>query len=241
MAYYNNKSRGRKRTNGRITKRRNGNGRYKRPTYVPVYDKPELKYIDTELVAEPIGEAWEAVNPLTVNCLNAVALGDGETNRDGRVYYIHSVMLKIELSTVSNESELAPSPDIICRLALVQDTQTNQAEIVPGNVFDTSLQKDYLSFRDLSYTQRFKVIKDKSCVLRRMNTNEGSANAFSSNQQAVRFDWYHTFKTPIKVTCSGTSGQVAVVTDNSLQLIAISDNAGSEILLDYQCRIRFSG
>lgn len=235
MAYRRNGKRGGK--NGRITK---NTRRYRRKTVVPVYDKPELKYIDTEITDEDITVGWDTYNPATVLCLNAVAQGDAQQNRDGRVYYIHSVMLHMELKTELTEAFTAPLKDILVRICLVHDTQTNQAEMNPLSVMDTTLTDDYLNFRNLSYTGRFKVLKDKTCIIRRFYVNEGSINSFASGTQILKFDWFHTFKSPIKVICSGTSGQVAVVTNSSLQIMATS-NTATEVNLSYQARCRFSG
>lgn len=227
---------------GRIKKNngKNGNGRYRRTSYVPVYDKPELKFIDSEIEDSVLKLAWTAHVPATVLCLNAVAQGDGQSNRDGRVYYIHSVMMKVEILSVLDQEGLAPQNDLICRVCLVHDTQTNQAAITPALVMDETGTTKYLAFRNLSYTKRFKVLKDKTIVLRRMYVNDGSINLFSSAPQIQRFEWYHTFKTPLKVICNGTSGQIAVVTDNSLQIIA-SANTNTELTISYQARCRFSG
>jgi len=220
--------------------RKNGNRRYRRNTFVPIYDKPELKFIDTELENQVVDATWEVYNPLTVLCLNAVAQGDTPTNRDGRCYYIHSVMMKIVVFGLAAETATAPFTDLIMRILLVHDKQANQGEADADKVMETAPTIDYLSFRNLSYTGRFRVIKDKTILMRRMYVNEGVVDKFATGQQIIKFDWYHTFAKPLKVICNGTAGNIAVVTNNSLQVIAVS-NSATEMSFSYQARCRFSG
>lgn len=238
--YNNYRNYGRK-NNNRIVK--NGKRRYyqKRKTYIPRSVYPELKWVDTELSAFTIALAWTAYNPTTVNCLNAVAQGDGPSNRDGRVYYIHSVMVKLVMFTDVDEAAVAPKEDLVTRLCLVLDTQANGTEINAANVMETAGSVgDYLEFRNLEFSGRFRILKDTTKVMKRFYVNEGSGDLFASARQLIRWDWYVNFVKPIKVVCNGTGSGIGDVTNNALAIIASSGSV-SDIQCSYLSRIRFSG
>ncbi len=226
------------RNNSRITKYKR---RYyqKRKTTIPRYSLPELKFVDTELAGVSMGTAWAARNPTTVLCLNAIAQGDGPSNRDGRVYYIHSVQMKVLLFFAATESDIIPQDDQLARIVLVLDTQANETEIAAANVMSTVGGNDFLSFRNLDFGTRFRILKDKTAIIKRTWVNEGSPDLFASNQGLLRFDWTHTFKYPIKVVCNGTGSGIGDITNAALGVIAIS--LQNDMLLSYEARVRFSG
>lgn len=207
---------------------------------VPIYDKPELKFFDAERVNVQASVNWLVINPVGIDCLNGVVQGDGPTNRDGRVYYIHSIMLKFRVFTEVLEQQDAPSNSLHIRIALLHDTQTNQALPFPSRVWDVAGTDDWLAWRNLSYTNRFKILKDKTVIVHRFSVSEKDLNEFASAAQLIRFDWYHKFKFPLRVTCTGTGGNINVCTSNSLSIIACADEV-SDHKISYQSRIRFSG
>ncbi len=235
-----------------------GKGVYKRPrkTYVP-YAIPskaitiaqlndrtggflglELKFFDTEVTNTVFSATWAALEPATTN-LTAIAQGDGESNRDGRKYTIKSLHIKGFLETAVQESQTAPLSDILVRMVLVHDTQTNGAQLTATQVMDAGGTDDINSFRNLQFTKRFRVLHDKTHRIMRNNTNEGAVNLFASAQTEYPFTINKTFKNGIQVLMSGTTADIANVTDNSLHLIAITTSTAA--LMNYQCRVRFTG
>ncbi len=227
--------------NGRIRKF-NGNG-YRKKTFsrsYPAYDKPEMKFRDTEVNLASVTLAWSTKNPTTVLCLNAIAQGDSPIDRDGRVYYIHSVMLKGQLTSVADQADNSPKNDLIFRVCMVLDKQTNQTELTASDVMRVVGTEDFLSFRNLDFTTRFKIIHDKNITMRRFYQNEGVSSSYASGAESVRWDWYHKFANPIKVVCSGTGGTIAEITNNSIQIIVCA-NTAAQLKLSYQARVRFSG
>ncbi len=202
----------------------------------------ERKFKDFNRNSDAFTLAWAGgeMDPSTANSLSVVAQGDGESERDGRVYHIHSVHLKGLLNISGAESQVTPLNDIVARLALVWDTQTNGAQLNAEDVFLTiGSGEDVNSFRNLQNSKRFIVLKDKTFRFKQEQIAEGAANLFAWGQAQIPFKINKTFKTPIKVRCSGTTAAVTSVTDNSLHLIGTATDI--KMLLTYQSRIRFTG
>lgn len=200
----------------------------------------EKKFVDHELTATALATTWAAYNPAgSVDCLTSCAQGDGESNRDGRVYHLASLHIRGDIITTTAEAEAAPSGAKEVRIVIVQDTQTNAAELTATDVMDDGGTVDLYAFRNLQYSKRFKVWKDKTLRIPVQIVNEGAVNSFASQQSRIPFNFNFTFKKPIKVTCSGTTDAVASITDNSFHLIAVSNSTSCQI--QYQVRARFFG
>lgn len=203
--------------------------------YVPT----ELKFLDTELSSESFTTTWAAKNPTTKNCLNAVPEGDGESARNGRVYYVKSLHLKGVVNLPTNEALTDPQADSISRVCIVVDTQTNAAELTATEVMDGGQGKDEFAFRNLQHTKRFKVIWDKTFHIRPNIVNLGAINLFAHGNTNVAFRYNHVFKKPLKVICKSDGATVADITDNSIHVIGVADN--TLVTLSYQARVRFLG
>ncbi len=203
----------------------------------------EKKFIDYEVDSDAFTSVWAGgeMEDGTALSISAVAQGDGESNRDGRVYHIQSVHVNGYVELPAAESSTTPIADIIARIALVWDTQTNGAQLNAENVFlTTSSGKDVNSFRNLQFSKRFIVLKDKKLTVKPVGqTNEGGINLFANGQVRVPFKFNKTFKTPIKVRCSGTTAVVGNITDNSLHIIGTANSTA--VVLNYESRVRFTG
>jgi hypothetical protein len=206
------------------------------------YIDRELKFADYYR-SYAFTSAWTVCDPTTPSTLSAVAQGDGESQRDGRVYHMDSIHLKgqIQMTTAKNES--VPQPYETVRVALVLDTQSNGATIAASDVFDTVTGPDYLSFRNLQYTKRFRVLWDHSFSLHPNNAPDGNTGVnvtFTVGGGGVEFKKSITFKSPIKVVCKGTTAAIASITDNSLHMVALASDDSLGVL-DYTSRLRFTG
>ncbi len=199
----------------------------------------EKKFYDTSIVNTATSTTWAAVEDATADTISAVAQGDGESDRDGRVYEIHSLHIRGIISSDLSEGAASPINDSFVRIAVVLDTQTNGAQLTATAVHETGGTPDYLSFRNLQNTGRFKILYDKSFVIKPQSMNEGAVNSFAGNSAFRQFIINKTFKTPIKVRCTGTTAVVGSIADNSLHVIAISDVTTNNIT--YKSRIRFTG
>lgn len=220
--------------------------RLKRMDIVPInrriggFTGIENKFFDVETATDAFSGTWATMEPATTN-LTAVGQGDGESNRDGRRYAIRSIHLRGEIRINAAESQTTPKSDELCRIVLVWDSQTNGAQLTATDVMDGSGTNDFLSLRNLQFTKRFRVLFDKSFHMNTgpANMNEGAANLFAHGLIFRHWKYNKTFNPPIPVTMSGTTADIANVTDNSIHMIGVGTSTTS--LLSYQCRIRFVG
>ncbi len=199
----------------------------------------ENKFQDLEVTDHALTAGWTAVNPATVDCISAVAQGDGESQRDGRVYHINSLHLRGLVKIPTAESAGAPQADDLVRVCVIWDTQTNQTEVVATEVMDGGQTDDVLAFRNLAFSHRFRVLFDKTIHIKPFILNEGAANLFANQRTLVPWKFDINFRKPIKVVCSGTGAVVTDMTDNSMAVIACAQSTA--YTLSYQVRVRFSG
>lgn len=195
----------------------------------------ELKFLDQSLGATQI---TGSLNLLSIggNGLNAVAQGDGQSDRDGRKYIIKKVMVRgtCYLQAVDGSN---PNGEAI-RIILFQDTQTNGALPTPANVLN-SVGTGENFFNNLNYSKRFRILADKELVL---NYHAGAYDGTSAPAQQFagetkNFKFF--VKCEIPVTCSSTSAGISDITDNSIHMMAVSNGTNGYIY--YTSRIRFVG
>ncbi len=201
----------------------------------------EMKFVDFEVAADNFASAWSTMQDGTIKCISGVAQGDGESNRDGRKYLIHSIHVKARIEVPVTESQTGPQQDLLGRICIVWDTQTNGAELTATEVMLGGKTDDELAFRNLQHTKRFRVLWDRTWKVIRRNVNEGAINLFATPLTVSTIMTFNRrFKTPIAVTTSGTGNTIAAITDNSLHMIGVS-MSGPTAKLHFQCRMRFTG
>ncbi len=197
--------------------------------------------MDTEDVNDTFATSWLPMEDATMLCISAVTQGTGEQNRLGRKYWIHSLHVRGRITEPAAESDTAPINDTIVRMCMVLDTQTNSAQLSASDVMNVNGTVDYLSFRNLQHTSRFKVLWDRTFRLNvaESSSNEGAANLFANGIVHKIFNIRKTFKSPIAVECELTTNVIAAITSNSIHMIGIATNATSTV--NYQVRMRFRG
>ncbi len=199
----------------------------------------ELKFSDTETNDDAFAGSWATMQDATMLCVSAVAQGDGESNRDGRMYTIESLHLKGQIKLPVSESAAAPPSPFLARVVVVWDKRTNGVALTPTDVMDAGQTDDLLSFRNLQQTTRFRVLWDKTFVVRPPVMNEGAINLFARGGVTIPFKKSFNFKTPIVVHCSGTTAVVGSIVDNSISVIGIAEKTAAT--LSFQARTRFRG
>ena len=127
----------------------------------------------------------------------------------------------------------------VVRYGVFQDMQTNSSQADGSLVMTptaTSMQAPY-TYQNIDNFGRFKVLKDKTCVLQDPNLS-GDAASHDVNGKVVPFKISIKFKQPLKMRFNQTNGgTIADIIDNSLHFFA-NTNAGTFILtLDYLCRV----
>jgi len=207
----------------------------------------EVKFIDKEVEQQTVVHtvAGSESDP-TGDCLNATAQGDGETNRDGRRQFTHSVMVKGNVGYLPLGSGGSTFDFPFVKIALVLDTQTNGATINAEDVFvdPTATRLDSCLVRNLQYTSRFKVLKIITVKFHTSNYQAFSTTTETVGWMNEPFNIYYNFKTPLLTTYTNTTAVIANIADHSLHLIAIKsfqENQDSNAIdLNYYSRCRFT-
>lgn len=205
----------------------------------------ENKFYDTAringTIASAINEAGGELDPPTVNCISAPAQGDGETQRDGKSIKILSVHLNGSVSVNGQTGAANIDPSSLIYIALVLDKQTNGAQLNSEDVLVNPGNNTLLSpnpLRNLQYSKRFQVLKVVTCMMGPYNVLWDGTNVMQGGQIKT---WRMDKKLNLPVTFNNTTAGVASVVDNSLHVIAFTDNTLAPPLLSYNARIRFVG
>jgi len=215
------------------------------------YGGKELKFIDSEVTSQSIvGTVTGSESDPTQDSLNGVTQGDGESTRDGRRTYIHSVQIRGVIAFNHSQGFSTPTTDSFVRLALVLDTQTNGAQLNAEDVFKdpTNVNLDWNFLRNLSFTKRFRVLKQMDIHDENYPVGaagDGTTNVMVAADTLRPFSINYNFKKPVVCTYTSTSNAISEITDNSLHLIAIEglhSNEASTMIgeLSYVSRVRFT-
>ncbi len=205
----------------------------------------ENKFLDMSVVDKTIGNAtaWTGgeADPTTLDCLNAMATGDTESTRDGRVIHLTSLFMKGNVRRPTQVDQTTGSTASNCFLALVLDTQTNGAQLDSENVYvnpGSDVTTNSMPFRNLQYSKRFRILWSKRIVMpQQVQVYDGTNIENGSSQR--QFNIFHKFRRPMKVTFTGVTGTVGVIGDNSLHFVAMCNT--TVLKLDYNARLRFKG
>ncbi len=201
----------------------------------------EQKFIDSTRTSTAFTTAWASLQPTSgiVDCLTCPAIGDTESSRDGRVYFIRGISVRGIVTLPAVEGTGSPADDIFWRIALVWDTQTNSVAIPALSVMDAGATNDVLSFRNLANSKRFIILGDTQIQVIHQFQMAEAVDLFSNGRQIFNFSFYKTFKEGIKVRCTNTTANVGSVSDNSFSLIGLASNTA--LSMEYETRCRFTG
>jgi len=206
----------------------------------------EKKFFDTFLattvIVNPTDCAGGELDPATISCLNGVAQGDGESNRDGKNYLIKSLHWfgRVVTNTQTNKTGGWVPPSVF--IAIILDTQTNGAQFNSEDVYTNpagSSANNSCLQRNLQYSSRFRVLKTF-----KVDFNQQTLSYDGTNMEGCGMSKSiecHLDNLNIKVQCTGTTGVVSNITDNSLHVLGFSTNGTETVNLTYTSRIRFVG
>ncbi len=200
----------------------------------------ENKFYDTKVSGDAIvttTASAEVDPPADDHCLNAIAQGDGESNRDGRQCRLTSVQLKglLTIDVLSDQADI-PQGNIL-RVIIYHDKQTNGAQAQSEQVLLDTAGVDLCSLRNPQYNQRFTVWMDRIFDMSPTTAGTDGANTNSIGQPSKYFEFYKKLDLPVNFT--STTSNIANITDNSIHVIAIAQAAGAKI--SYQARVKFIG
>lgn len=204
----------------------------------------EVKYFDTVKATAQINavaNTWTLMQPsVPIGCkaLTVPSQGDGATNRDGKKILLREVHFQGELAVLQNLAGASPYAAGMVRIIIVMDTQTNGTELSVADVVEAG--NGALDFRNMAYTKRFKVLMDKNIFLSPSIIGVGNAATYTNNTCVKKFQFHKKFKNPVPIQYnSGTTAIIDNVVDNSIQVMAVSEN--SAVQFGYTARIRFVG
>lgn len=207
----------------------------------------EKKFLDSSAshtVVSPTDCTGGEADPTTLNCLNGIAQGDGESQRDGKNYIIKGITFDgiVYRSVVTGAATASASQSCWTTVAIVLDTQTNGTQLNSEDVYtnpSASANGNADLLRNLQYSQRFKVLKKWIChdPIGPNFVHNGATYDIGGTSHNISF---YADNLDIKVSTNGTGNTVSSIVDNSLHVVAFT-NGVNTVSLRYNCRIRFVG
>ncbi len=223
-----------------------------------VYGQGEMKYFDTERPTQALTASvdWagtehdpsttqEATPVSNPNTLFAPIQGTAINQRIGRQAKIHKIKIKGHLQVVRQASATIADNGTLCRILLVQDMQTNSAQMQGEDLMADPTTNTAAAavdcFQDLKNFGRFKVWKDKLMTIQNPNMGISTTTTTNVSQGLVKpFHFNLTFKEPIVVRFNaGVAGTVADIVDNSFHIIASCDDITLIPTISYISRVCF--
>lgn len=209
----------------------------------------EKKFLDipfgaTALIA-PTNSAGGEIPPAGVvtGCYSAPAQGDGPTNRDGNKIVVCETNFQGVIVVPAQADQVAADQSCAVFIALVQDTQTNGAQLNSEDVWTNPIAAANTAtslFRNMSFTSRFKILKMMKFDLRIPTlTFDGTNIEQTGFTRSFQMKWRGQM--PVTFTTASTTADIANVTDNSIQLIAFCNNVTMAPSIVGNCRTRFYG
>lgn len=204
----------------------------------------EKKFFDSGAVValtSPTDATGGEVDPASYDCLNCVPQGDGESERDGRQISMSRIFIHGTITCAPQINQTAIDRGSTNTIWLVLDTQTNGAQLDSEDVLTQSANAEIapLCFRNLQYSKRFRILARKTVTIPPppvswdgTNIEQGGYSKYFSMQANLR---------GMKVNFSNTSAVVASITDNSLHVIAFTNNTTMAPTINYFARLRYYG
>lgn len=209
----------------------------------------ERKYFDSVrtglgFVASTTTWAGGELDPTTLNCLFAPIQGDDIFNRQGRKVQVLQIKIQGQIGVPPQIGVLTGDVAAIVRFHLVQDDQTNGAQLNAEDVFGTTSGTGEPTdmFQNPAFFGRFKVLKSIKIVMQNPNFTNVSSIATSVAQQGLAHVWKMNakFKKPVIVHYNSTNaGTVADVINTSFHIIGINTDVDLNPLIAYRCRTTY--
>lgn len=196
---------------------------------------------DLALIASGAAASSE-MDPAATSTIFAPTKGDGLSNRDGDRVIIKSIEFHGCIQEVKLQDQADPPPHVGVTVAIVQDRQTNGAQLNSEDVFDNpgaTADLNMSLIRDQGRISRYKILKKWviECPLRTGTTDGANTAAYA--EQFTHFDWYK--KVNIPVSFIGDLGTIADCQTNSLHVLAFATDVTTNPVLHYNGVITFLG
>lgn len=211
-----------------------------------VYGAGEMKYFDTERDAAlaSVTTSWVAgtiADPTTFNTLCVPTVGAAINQRIGREVKVHSIKIRGTIRIPKATALAAAQNGATCRILLVQDKQTNAAQMTGAQLLEggSAGQTTINSFQNLDNLGRFRVLKDKIITIADPNYAGEVAAANVVHAGIVKpFKIMIKFRKPVHIRFNAVNGgTVADIVDNSFHVVAGRDNSDLAAEMIYKCRV----
>lgn len=221
--------------------------------------KGEMKYFDTELANNAIAActtSWGtntrqdpsttidlgAAAVATPLCLFAPTVGSALNQRIGRKVYVKKIKLAMNISCAAQTLQSAADALSHIRILLVQDMQTNAAQMTPSSLLNdaSASQVTVLSKQNPNGFGRFRILKDKKLNIANLNmvNDTGATGGIVQSSYGRTFKIQHEFLKPVEVNFNATNGgTVSDIIDNSFHVIIGASNIGFAPVVNYYCRV----
>lgn len=201
----------------------------------------EMKYFDSTKAATNLVAAadWTGAELDPNTGMFAPTVGATINQRIGRKVYAKSLRIRGIIGT-NPATTGAAYPPCQVRLLLVQDTQTNAAQLNSEDVMQAPATATALaatnSRQALTQLGRYRVLKDKVFILQDPNFVSSSV----AGAPLLRpFKFNIDLKDQIVTFNSTNGGTIADVVDNSWHIIAIASDIGMVPFIQYEARVSF--
>lgn len=217
----------------------------------------EMKYFDCDQSGAAVAlltTTWVAgtmVDPgTTINlgsaavatplCIFAPTVGAALNQRIGRKVKVLKIKVAGHIAVAVQAAQAVTDAATIIRLALVQDCQTNSAQMTGAQLFNdaTAATTTISSYQNPNNFGRFRVLKEKKFILENPNGFNDGAATFASNGLKRQFKMSMVFKTPIDVHFNATNGgTVADIVDHSFHIVCGTDSTNLAPTISYYTRV----
>jgi len=219
----------------------------------------EMKYFDCDRTAQAITivtTTWPAGTvkdpETTINlgsaavaaplCLFAPTVGSALNQRVGRQVRVFKIKVKGTIIVPVQTGQTAADAATQCRIVLCQDMQTNASQMTGDQLFQnaTGASTTISTFQNPNNFGRFRVLKDKMCILQNPNTQQPGVTVYDQAGLKRSFKMNINFKKPIIVHFNATNGgTVADIVDHSFHILAGCDDTGLVPQLAYYSRVAY--
>lgn len=219
----------------------------------------EMKYFDceaTQVAIPAVTTTWVAatmIDPETTINLGDAAVANplnlcspkvsaALNGRIGRSILVRKIKVRGHIAVAVQAAQTACDFPVYCRLMLVQDQQTNAAQMTGAALLNDASAADATinSFQNPNNFGRFRVLKDKTIVLQDPSGFNDAAGTGAVNGLIRPFKMTVNFREPVKVQFNATNGgTVADIVDNSFHIVAGVQTASMTPLLSYYSRVSY--
>lgn len=205
----------------------------------------EVKFYQTGLTETTITSSsdWAGTeyDPSATSMISTPAVGDAANSRDGKKITVNSVTVKGYIQWDDQINQTAPDIMGPVFIALVQDNQTNGAQLNGEDVFTNVPALSGLPpLRNQNFRKRFRVLRFKT-IIPPMPSMTWDGTNIEQSGKIIPFTFYHRFKSPLIVNFNlGTTASVASVLDKSFHILCNGAVSEATAKIAYNAEILFS-